>query len=50
MSIDGLGLKGGADAHTVNETGNINLLSVQSKRAAILMYRLSQDKNIPIKK
>jgi glutamate carboxypeptidase len=46
MSIDGLGLKGGGDAHTVSETGNINLLKIQSKRTAILMFRLSQDKNL----
>lgn len=41
MAVDGLGLSG-ADDHTVNETGNINMLSRQAKRAAILMYRLSQ--------
>jgi len=48
MSVDGLGLKGGGDAHTVNETGNIKLLAVQSKRTAILLYRLSQDKNLAL--
>jgi len=41
MAVDGLGLSG-ADDHTVNETGNINKLGVQAKRAAILMYRLSK--------
>lgn len=39
MAIDGMGL-GGQYSHTVNEIGNINLLPVQSKRAAVLMYRL----------
>lgn len=43
MAVDGLGLSG-ADDHTVNETGNINKIGVQAKRAAILMYRLSQMK------
>ena len=41
MAVDGLGLSGAND-HTVNETGNINKLGVQAKRAAILMYRLSK--------
>jgi len=40
MAVDGLGLSG-ADDHTVNETGNLNMVSKQAKRAAILMYRLS---------
>lgn len=40
MAIDGLGLSG-ADDHTVQETGNLNKLSVQAKRAALLIYRLS---------
>lgn len=43
MAVDGLGLSG-ADDHTVNETGNINKLGVQAKRAALLMYRLSKMK------
>ena len=43
MAVDGLGLSGAND-HTVNETGNINKLGVQAKRAAILMYRLSKMK------
>jgi len=46
MSLDGLGLKGGGNDHTVNEIGNLHQLRVQSKRTAILMYRLSQDKNL----
>ncbi len=41
MAVDGLGLSG-ADDHTINETGNINKLGVQAKRAALLMYRLSK--------
>lgn len=41
MAADGLGLSG-ADDHTVNETGNLNMVSRQAKRAAILMYRLSK--------
>lgn len=44
MAIDGLGLTGGADDHTIRETGNLNHLSVQAKRAAVLMYRLHLDK------
>ena len=42
MAVDGLGLSG-ADDHTVNETGNLNMVPVQAKRAAVLMYRLSKD-------
>ncbi|MFT7197956.1 MAG: glutamate carboxypeptidase [Marinoscillum sp.] len=41
MAIDGMGLSG-ADDHTINETGNLNMLSVQAKRAAVLMYRLAR--------
>ncbi|MCH4822083.1 M20/M25/M40 family metallo-hydrolase [Gramella lutea] len=41
MAVDGLGLSG-ANNHTVNETGNIDKVAVQAKRAAILMYRLSK--------
>ncbi len=40
MAMDGLGLTGGGDDHTVRETGNLNHLSVQAKRAAVLLYRL----------
>ncbi len=39
MAIDGMGLSGDDD-HTINETGNLNMLSVQAKRAAVLMYRI----------
>jgi len=38
--LDGLGLKGRAD-HTVNETADLRMLTVQAKRAAILMSRLA---------
>lgn len=41
MAIDGLGLTGGTDDHTIRETGNLDHLSVQAKRAAVLIYRLS---------
>ncbi|MEO9967056.1 MAG: M20/M25/M40 family metallo-hydrolase [Reichenbachiella sp.] len=44
MAIDGLGLAG-SDDHTANETGNLNYLPIQSKRAAVLMYRLCFDTN-----
>lgn len=44
MAIDGLGLTGGDDDHTIRETGNLNHLSVQAKRAAVLMYRLCFNK------
>ena len=39
MAIDGIGLSGGDD-HTVNEFGELNMLSPLTKRAAIFMYRL----------
>ncbi|MEZ4793328.1 MAG: M20/M25/M40 family metallo-hydrolase [Gelidibacter sp.] len=44
MAIDGLGLTGGADDHTIRETGNIDHVSVQAKRAAVLIYRLTSKK------
>lgn len=44
MAIDGLGLKGGQDDHTIKETGNLKTLGMQAKRAAVLMYRLSYKK------
>lgn len=45
MALDGMGMSGAND-HTVNETGIISALSVQAKRAAVLMYRLSlEEKN-----
>ncbi len=41
MAIDALGMSG-TDGHTVNELGYINQFPRQSKRAAILLHRLSQ--------
>jgi glutamate carboxypeptidase len=41
MAIDALGLKGKAD-HTIDETADLRLLPVQIKRAALLLYRLTQ--------
>lgn len=43
MAMDGLGL-GSAGGHTVNETADPRTLSMQAKRAAVLFYRLTQDK------
>jgi len=42
-AIDGLGLSGGDD-HTVNEFGELNMLPVLTKRAAVFIYRLSGNK------
>jgi glutamate carboxypeptidase len=41
MVLDGLGLMGDG-GHTERETADLRTLPVQTKRAAILMYRLSQ--------
>lgn len=41
MAIDGLGLSG-VDGHSPEETANLNMLPIQTKRAAILIYRLSK--------
>lgn len=41
MGIDGLGLTGSGD-HTEEETANLNVLAMQAKRAAVLMYRLTR--------
>ena len=41
MAIDALGMSG-TDGHTVNELGYINQFPRQSKRAAILLHRLTQ--------
>lgn len=41
MAIDGLGLFGG-NGHTVDEYANLNWLPRQTKRAALLMHRLTQ--------
>jgi glutamate carboxypeptidase len=43
MAMDGLGL-GSSGGHTVNETADPRTLSMQAKRAAVLFYRLTQDK------
>ncbi|MEO9850444.1 MAG: M20/M25/M40 family metallo-hydrolase [Reichenbachiella sp.] len=43
MAIDGLGLSG-TDDHTIKETGNLNYLPIQTKRAAVLMYRIAYGK------
>ena len=40
MKIDGLGLSG-RDDHTTKETADLRMLPVQTKRAALLLYRLS---------
>jgi glutamate carboxypeptidase len=40
MKIDGLGLSG-RDDHTTKETADLRMLPVQTKRAALLMYRLT---------
>jgi len=41
MAIDGIGLKG-RGGHTVEETADLAMLPVQTKRAAVLLYRLSK--------
>lgn len=41
MAIDALGMSG-TDGHTVNELSYINQFPRQSKRAALLLYRLNQ--------
>ena len=41
MAIDALGLSG-HDDHSEQETANLRMLPVQTKRAAVLMYRLTQ--------
>jgi glutamate carboxypeptidase len=42
MAIDGLGMSGTA-GHTVDETGYLDALPNQAKRAAVMMYRLYRD-------
>ena len=46
MAIDGIGLMG-RDGHTVNETADLRTLPVQTKRAAVLLYRLARGNSIP---
>lgn len=41
MAIDGIGLMG-KDDHTVKETADLSTLPSQTKRAAVLMYRLTR--------
>ncbi len=43
MAIDGLGLSG-HDDHTENETADLRMLGPLTKRAAVLMHRLSERK------
>jgi glutamate carboxypeptidase len=43
MAIDGLGL-GSAGGHTVNEVADPRTIGMQAKRAAVLFYRLTQEK------
>lgn len=46
MAIDGLGMSG-PGGHTVNETGILSSLPSQSKRAALLLYRLHNNPPLP---
>lgn len=48
MGIDGMGMSGEND-HTINETGDLRALPKQSKRAAVLMYRLFKGIELPKK-
>jgi glutamate carboxypeptidase len=41
MALDGIGLSG-HDDHTAAETADLTTLPTQTKRAALLLYRLSQ--------
>src|SRR5919199_2730013 len=41
MAIDGVGLSG-HDDHTDRETADLRMLPVQTKRAAVLLHRLSR--------
>ena len=41
MALDGLGLMG-SGGHTVHETADLTTLASQTKRAAVLMYRLGR--------
>lgn len=47
MGLDGMGM-GGTQGHTVNEAGDLRTLPMQTKRAAVLMYRLLTDKTLSI--
>ena len=46
MKIDGVGLSG-RDDHTEKETADLRMLPVQTKRAALLLYRLGSRSAIP---
>ena len=46
MVIDGVGLMG-SGGHTVHETANLRTLPTQTKRAAVLLYRLTAMKLQP---
>jgi glutamate carboxypeptidase len=46
MLIDGIGLSG-HDDHTEKETADLRMLPAQTKRAAVLMYRLTQGRAQP---
>ena len=46
MIIDGIGLSG-HDDHTDKETADLRMLPAQTKRAALLMYRLTQSPPVP---
>ncbi|WP_421976339.1 M20/M25/M40 family metallo-hydrolase [Roseivirga seohaensis] len=49
MGIDAMGMSG-ADDHTINETGDLRALPKQSKRAAVLIYRLYKGVDLKTKK
>lgn len=49
MGIDAMGMSG-ADDHTINETGDLRALPKQSKRAAVLIYRLYKGVDLKAKK
>lgn len=42
MALDGLGLSGD-DGHTDQETADLRMLPMQTKRAAVLLYRLTRE-------
>lgn len=44
MALDGLGLTGGGDDHTIEETGDLRTVATQAKITAVLMYRLINQK------
>jgi glutamate carboxypeptidase len=46
MIIDGIGLSG-HDDHTDKETADLRMLAPQTKRAALVMYRLTQSSSAP---